>query len=46
MCATLVLQVLGHYASNLDPLGLDKRVAPPELDPAYWGFKESDLDRE
>lgn len=39
-------QVLGHFAANLDPLGLDKRQAPPQLDPAYYGFKDSDLDRE
>lgn len=40
------VQVLGHFASTLDPLNLDKRNPPAELDPAYWGFKESDLDRE
>lgn len=40
------LQVLGHFAAKLDPLDLDKRVAPAELDPAYWGFTEHDLDRE
>lgn len=39
-------QVLGHFAARLDPLELDKRVPPPELDPAYWGFAEKDLDRE
>ena len=32
--------------ANLDPLGLDQRPTPVELDPALYGFKESDLDRE
>lgn len=39
-------QVSGHFAANLDPLGLDVRPVPPLLDPAYYGFKETDLDRE
>jgi 2-oxoglutarate dehydrogenase complex dehydrogenase (E1) component-like enzyme len=32
--------------ANLDPLGLDKRPMPIELDPALYGFSEKDLDRE
>lgn len=39
-------QVLGHFAAKLDPLGLDNRKVPQELDPAYFGFKDTDLDRE
>ncbi len=39
-------QVMGHYAANLDPLGLDQRPPPAELDPAFYGFGEADLDRE
>lgn len=39
-------QVLGHYAANVDPLGIDQRPAPQELDPAFYGFTEADLDRE
>lgn len=39
-------QVMGHYAANLDPLGLDKRPDPADLDPAAYGFTETDLDRE
>ena len=39
-------QVLGHYDANLDPLQFDKRPPPPELDPAFFGFSEADLDRE
>lgn len=39
-------QVLGHYAATLDPLQLDHRAPPVELDPAFYGFTEADLDRE
>lgn len=40
------LQVNGHYLANLDPLGLDHRPPPIELDPALYGFTEADLDKE
>lgn len=39
-------QVMGHYAANLDPLGLDNRKPPMELNPEFYGFTENDLDRE
>jgi 2-oxoglutarate dehydrogenase E1 component len=39
-------QVVGHAAADLDPLGFDKRQPPQELDPAYYGFTDADLDRE
>ena len=39
-------QVNGHSLANLDPLGLDNRPAPIELDPALYGFTEADLDTE
>ncbi|KAA3481792.1 2-oxoglutarate dehydrogenase, mitochondrial-like [Gossypium australe] len=39
-------QVNGHLKSKLDPLGLEEREVPDELDPAFYGFTESDLDRE
>lgn len=42
----LLPQVLGHFASQLDPLGLEKRPEQVELDPAFYGFTEMDLDRE
>ena len=32
--------------AQLDPLGLDARPVPIELDPALYGFTEADLDRE
>jgi 2-oxoglutarate dehydrogenase E1 component len=35
----------GHFAANLDPLGLLETPHVSELDPAYWGFSERDLDR-
>lgn len=41
-----MVQVNGHFAATLDPLGMDKRPPHPELDPAYYGFTEADLDRE
>ncbi len=38
-------RVRGHLAANLDPLGLEKKVAHPELDPASYGFTRRDFDR-
>ena len=35
----------GHEAARLDPLGRQGE-RPPELDPAYYGFSDSDLARE
>ena len=32
--------------AKLDPLGLDERTVPIELDPALYGFADKDLDRE
>lgn len=39
-------QVGGHFAATLDPLGMNQRDLPAELDPAFYGFTEKDLDRE
>eukprot|EP00850_Spirogloea_muscicola_P013952 SM000097S24805 [mRNA] locus=s97:353698:360574:- [translate_table: standard] len=39
-------QVNGHHKARLDPLGLDQRTPPADLDPALYGFTEDDLDRE
>lgn len=44
--ALVGLQVNGHFMANLDPLGLDRRPMPVELDPALYGFSDKDLDRE
>ena len=35
----------GHFAANLDPLGLLETPNVAELDPAHWGFSERDLDK-
>jgi len=34
-----------HLGANLDPLGLRGAKEHPEFDPAFFGFKDSDLDR-
>ncbi|GJT83454.1 2-oxoglutarate dehydrogenase, mitochondrial-like protein [Tanacetum coccineum] len=39
-------QVYGHMKVKLDPLGLEQREIPDDLDPALYGFSEADLDRE
>ncbi len=38
-------RVRGHLAADLDPLGLDKKEAHPELEPSSYGFTERDYDR-
>ncbi len=40
-------RVRGHCLAQLDPLGLHRQtmVDHPELEPAYYGFSEADLDR-
>ena len=40
------MQVNGHFMAQLDPLGLDQRPTPVELDPALYGFEDKDMDRE
>ena len=35
----------GHLHANLDPLGLEPRKDPEELDPRSYGFADTDLDR-
>ncbi|KAK1434686.1 hypothetical protein QVD17_00435 [Tagetes erecta] len=39
-------QFHGHMKAKLDPLGLEQREIPADLDPEFYGFNESDLDRE
>lgn len=39
-------RVRGHFAANLDPLGLSNMQQPADLTPEFHGFKESDMDRE
>ncbi len=38
-------RIRGHLAADLDPLGLKKAEPHPELDPAFYGFNEIDMDR-
>jgi 2-oxoglutarate dehydrogenase E1 component len=37
-------RVRGHIVAELDPLGSPSEQ-PPELDPAYYGFTEADMDK-
>jgi 2-oxoglutarate dehydrogenase E1 component len=39
-------RIRGHEAAQLDPLGQPHQVPPPDLDPAFHGLEESDMDRE
>ena len=38
-------RVRGHLAADLDPLGIAKQDIPADLNPAFHGFLETDLDR-
>ncbi len=38
-------RVRGHFAANLDPLGLLETARIVELEPANWGFTEKELDQ-
>ena len=35
----------GHLAAKLDPLGIEQRIEPAELEPSSYGFGPSDLNR-
>lgn len=37
-------RIRGHFNANIDPLGAVKE-SPPDLDPAFHGLTEADLDR-
>ena len=39
-------KVRGGLLADLDPLGLEGRIAHPDLDPATYGFTEDDFDRD
>jgi 2-oxoglutarate dehydrogenase E1 component len=39
-------QVNGHMKAKLDPLGLEERPMPEDLDLSLYGFSKADLDRE
>ncbi|HVZ90090.1 MAG TPA: 2-oxoglutarate dehydrogenase E1 component [Rhizomicrobium sp.] len=38
-------RVIGHLEADLDPLALSPKTPHPQLDPAFYGFHEADLDR-
>ncbi|MBD3762248.1 2-oxoglutarate dehydrogenase E1 component [Rhizorhabdus sp.] len=38
-------RVRGHLLANLDPLGLSQREETEDLNPAWHGFTEADMDR-
>ena len=38
-------RIRGHFAADLDPLGIRSTGEHPELDPASYGFTEADMDR-
>ncbi|HVU20229.1 MAG TPA: 2-oxoglutarate dehydrogenase E1 component [Rhizomicrobium sp.] len=38
-------RVIGHLESNLDPLKLSPKTPHPQLEPSFYGFHESDMDR-
>ncbi|MBK8439193.1 MAG: 2-oxoglutarate dehydrogenase E1 component [Rhodobacter sp.] len=38
-------RIRGHLAADLDPLGMREENPHPELDPASYGFSDSDMDR-
>jgi 2-oxoglutarate dehydrogenase E1 component len=38
-------RVIGHLAADLDPLKLAPRQPLPQLDPAFYGFHEAELDK-
>jgi len=39
-------RVRGHLTATLDPLGLEVKKSHPELDPARYGFRAEDYDRD
>ncbi len=39
-------RALGHFQSNLDPLGMMERRHHDELDPKHYGFYDADMDRQ
>lgn len=38
-------RIIGHLAADLDPLKLTPKHPLPQLDPNFYGFHDSDLDR-
>ena len=38
-------RVIGHLEADLDPLKITRHQPHPQLDPAFYGFSEADMDR-
>jgi len=38
-------RVIGHLEAELDPLNISPKMPHPQLDPAFYGFHDADLDR-
>ena len=38
-------RVMGHLEADLDPLGITPRAPHPQLDPAFYGFTEANMDK-
>lgn len=38
-------RIRGHMIANFDPLGLERGMIHPELDPHTYGFTDADMDR-
>ncbi|HEY4275827.1 MAG TPA: thiamine pyrophosphate-dependent enzyme, partial [Rhizomicrobium sp.] len=38
-------RIIGHLAADLDPLGITPRQPHPQLDPAFYGFHEAEMDK-
>ncbi len=39
-------RLIGHQAAHLDPLGISKPEAPPDLQPEHYGLTEADMNTE
>ena len=38
-------RVMGHLEADLDPLGITPRTPHPQLDPAFYGFTDANMDK-
>jgi 2-oxoglutarate dehydrogenase E1 component len=38
-------RIIGHLAADLDPLKITPRQSHPQLDPAFYGFRDAEMDK-
>ncbi len=38
-------RIIGHLEADLDPLKITPRQPHPQLDPAFYGFHDADMDK-